>query len=135
VLLFTGGRLEEGEEELRRAVAALDGAPGAATTELRLLRAGARGNLGSWALTAGRFAEAEEEYRRAILIQSELVRDFPNVPEYLLQRVMIQYNLGLGLARAGRTEEAERAWREALPHAERLASEFPAVARHRTPQA
>jgi len=131
LVLLSTGRPELGEEALRRGVVAFDRGGNASGPEAKFIRAGAHGSLGGLELANGRLPEAEARYRTAILLLSELVKEFPRAPEYLLHRVQTQYGLGLGYRRAGMLFEAGRVWRESLPLAERLAADFPAAPLHR----
>jgi serine/threonine protein kinase len=68
---------------------------------------------------------AQDWLEEAIRVADELVRQYPNVPEYAAARARYHDRLGLRLFRAGRLEEAERFHRRAVADQEGLVKEYP----------
>ena len=122
------GRSDEAEVELRRGLEILErlASPDAAAV-LRKQLARTSANLGLLLRNFERFDEAEPLLRRAATLQSELVAEFPEVPEYRAGLGSTYNTLGILLADRRRASEADEAYGKALEYGRSLAADFPSV--------
>jgi tetratricopeptide (TPR) repeat protein/tRNA A-37 threonylcarbamoyl transferase component Bud32 len=127
------GRLEQAEEEYRRAIAVASDLVKEFPAELAYqqdLAAGYRG-LGSTLKTRGRLAESEQTFRRAVELQELLVTTFPKVSDYRLALAMALRGLAEAGSASGRPDEGERLCRRSLSLLETLVAEFPNIPAYR----
>src|SRR6185295_2984562 len=67
----------------------------------------------------------------ALILEQQLVADFPTVPEYRQFLANHHGNLARLLADSGRAQEAEDAYQAALKLSQQLAANFPSVPEYR----
>jgi tetratricopeptide (TPR) repeat protein len=82
-------------------------------------------NLGWVFQSAGRMKEAEAAFRDALVLQKQVVSDFPNRPEFRLELATSYNGLSNVLRDTGRPKEADAAHTEALAIYKQLVAEFP----------
>lgn len=76
-------------------------------------------------------ASAEKTHQRALALRAELVRDFPNTPEYRQMLAASHTNLGVIYKRDGRTDLARQAYGQAISELTKLTTTYPDVPKYR----
>jgi serine/threonine protein kinase/tetratricopeptide (TPR) repeat protein len=87
-------------------------------------RASAYFRVGRFCWLLGEFQESEAAHRHAVALQKDLVKDFPDQPDYRLDLAASQDNLGILLFETGRLKEAREMHRDALALREKLVGDF-----------
>jgi serine/threonine protein kinase len=99
--------------------------------ESRSIRAEGHFRVATMRYRLGELKEAEESYRAALALRTQLVADFPTVPQYRRDLAASQDSLASLLFATGRPHEAEDLFRVALAAKKQLVADFPTVPDYR----
>jgi tetratricopeptide (TPR) repeat protein len=87
-------------------------------------------NLGNSLRDARRDAEAEDAFGQARTINTQLVAEFPGIPDYRRGLAIVLNNLGILFKNTDRPEMAEELYRQTVTIHKQLAADFPQVSNH-----